>query len=220
MCGRFDLHSTLEMIAKIFQIDSIDFDIKQSYNVAPSQDIAIIVNDGKNRLTISKWGFVPSWAKELKTGYEMINARSETITTNKSFKYAFEKQRCLIVADGFFEWKKEGLAKKPYYIHLKSGKPFGFAGLYNIWTSPEGEEINTCTIITIQANELIAPLHDRMPVIELVENHEQWLDPLQHDAKILLPLLQSIPSEDMEIHPVTMKVNSYKYNDPENIKPV
>ncbi len=220
MCGRFDLHTSVEIIAKIFQIDSIDFDIKPSFNIAPSQDIVIIVNDGKNRLTISKWGFVPSWSEEQKTGYKMINARVETVATNVSFKHAFVNQRCLIVADGFFEWKKEGLAKKPYYIHLKSGKPFGFAGLYNIWTSPEGKEINTCTIITTEANELINPLHDRMPVIEQPENYEQWLDPLQHNAKVLLPLLQSVPSEDIEMYPVTMKVNSYKHNDPENIKPV
>ena len=150
----------------------------------------------------------------------MINARVETVATNASFKHAFENQRCLIVADGFFEWKKEGLAKKPFYIHLKSGKPFGFAGLYNIWTSPEGKEINTCTIITTEANELINPLHDRMPVIEPPENYEQWLNPLQHDAKVLLPLLQSVPSEDIEMYPVTTKVNSFKHNDPENIKPV
>jgi putative SOS response-associated peptidase YedK len=220
MCGRFEIHSTLDIIARLFQIDSVVFDIKPNYNVAPSQNVAIVVNDGKNRLTVSQWGFVPSWSKEHNAGYKMINARAETVATNASFKHAFERQRCLIVADGFFEWKKEGNAKKPYYVHLKSGMPFGFAGLYNIRTSPEGDEISTCTVITTAANKLVSPLHDRMPVIEPVGNHHQWLDPLQRDSRVLLTLLQPVPAEDMEMYAVTTQVNSYKYNAPDTIKPV
>jgi putative SOS response-associated peptidase YedK len=218
MCGRFDIHSAIEIITKIFQIDSVTFGIKPSYNVAPGQDVAIVMNDGKNRLITSKWGFVPSWSKEPKTGYKMINARAETVATNKSFKNAFENHLCPVVADGFFEWKKEGAVKKPYYIHLKSGLPFGFAGLYNVWTSPEGEQINTCTIITTDANELIAPIHNRMPIIDSPNKYQQWLDPSIHDEKSILAMLKPLPLEELELYPVTSKVNSFKYNNPQNIE--
>lgn len=220
MCGRFEIHSAVEIIEKVFQIDSIIFDVKPNYNVAPSQDIAIVINDGKNRLVPCKWGFVPDWSKEIKTGYKMINARAETITTNKSFKSAFEKQRCLVVADGFYHWQKPGGAKRPFYIRLKSGKPIGLAGLYNNWTPPEGEEVCTCTIITTDANELLAPIHPRMPVILPETAYGPWLDPAVHDKDRLLPLLKPFPSGEMEYYPVTAKVNSYKYNAPDAIEPV
>jgi putative SOS response-associated peptidase YedK len=150
----------------------------------------------------------------------MINARAETLTTNRSFKDAFRAQRCLVPADGFFEWSKQGAAKTPQLIRLKSCNPMGFAGLYNIWTSPEGEEICTCTIITTDANEQVARLHDRMPAILREDHYGLWLDPLVHDPKQLLPLLTPYPSEDLELFPVTPKMNSYTYNDPENIKPL
>ncbi len=218
MCGRFEIHSTIEIIARIFQIDSITFDIKSSYNVAPSQEISIVINDGQNRLIPCRWGFVPSWSKELKTGYAMINARAETVATNKTFKHSFESRRCLVVADGFYEWKKEGAVKTPFYIHLKSGQPFGFAGLYNIRTSPEGETMYTCTIITTVANEALAPIHDRMPVIERPDNYQQWLDPHSLDPDTAYSYLQPIPAQELEVYPVTPKVNSFKYNQPGNIK--
>lgn len=220
MCGRFEIHSAMEIIARLFGIDDVVFDYRPSYNVAPGRDIMIALNDGGNRLVPARWGFVPSWSKELKTGYTMINARRESVASNRSFRDSFERRRCLVIADGFFEWKKEGTARKPYYIHLKSGLPFGFAGLYNVWTSPHGEELTTCALITTGANELIAPIHDRMPVIEPAEHHAAWLDPLQRDPKALLPLLQSIPVDMMEMYPVTGKVNSFKHDDPENIKPI
>jgi putative SOS response-associated peptidase YedK len=220
MCGRFDLHSSIEIIARVFQIDSIIFDVKPNYNVAPSQDIAIVINDGKNRLVPCKWGFVPNWSKEIKTGYKMINARAETVATNRSFQSAFENQRCLIVADGFYHWQKLSGTKKPFYVRLKSLKPMGLAGLYNNWTSPEGEEICTCTIIITDANELLAPIHPRMPVILPENAYGLWLDPSMHDQDRLMLLLKPFPSEEMEHYPVTSKVNSYKYNDPENIRPL
>src|SRR5512134_1686480 len=216
MCGRFEIHSALEIIAKIFGIDPALFDLKPNYNVAPSQDIAIVVNDGKKKRLVScRWGFVPSWSKELKTGFSTINARAETVATNRTFKDAFEIRRCLVVADGFFEWKKEGRLKKPYYIRARSGKPFGFAGLYNYWTSPEGEELCTTTIITTNANQLLLPIHDRMPVITPEDDYDLWLDPSLHDGEALLPLLKPYPSGQMECYPVTPKVNSFRYNDPE-----
>jgi putative SOS response-associated peptidase YedK len=220
MCGRFEIHSTLDIIARIFQIDDLAFDLKPSYNIAPSQEIAIVVNDGRNRLVSCRWGFVPSWSRELRTGYPMINARAETVATNKTFREAFESSRCLIAADGFFEWSRQGAEKKPFYVRLRSGKPMGFAGLYNTWTSPEGEQLHTCAIITTDANELIVPLHERMPAITPEEKFALWLDPSVRDKETLLPLLKPFPSELIELYPVTPKMNSYKFNDPENIRPV
>lgn len=218
MCGRFEIHSAIEIIAKIFGIDSAIFDIKPNYNVAPSQDVAVVVNDGKKKRLVScRWGFVPSWSKELKTGLATINARAETIAASRTFRDAFENQRCLVVADGFFEWKREGRLKKPYYIRARSGKPFGFAGLYNYWTSPEGEKLCTTTIITTDANELLLSIHDRMPAITPEEDYDVWLDPSHYNREALLAILKPYPSDQMECYPVTPRVNSIKYNDPENI---
>ena len=220
MCGRFEIHSPIEIIARIFQIDSISFGIKPSYNVAPIQDIAIVTNDGeKNHLASCKWGFLPSPAREEKAGYRMINARAETVHTNPSFRDAFQNRRCLVAADGFYEWLKQGKLKIPYYIRLKSGNPMGFAGLFNNWTSPDGEAICTCTIITTDADELLAPLHNRMPVILHEEDFRLWMNHGEHDKEVLLPLLKPFPSEELEAYRVTPKMNSFKYNSPENIMP-
>jgi putative SOS response-associated peptidase YedK len=221
MCGRFDLHSSIEIIAKIFQIDSAAFTIKPSYNVAPSQDIAIVINDGKkNHLISSHWGFLPSWAKEKQTAYSMINARTETVDTNRSYKEAFLKHRCLVVADGFYEWQKVDKVKIPYYTRLKSKQPMGFAGLFNNWKSPEGEEVCSSTIITTDANSLMAPIHNRMPVILHQDAFNVWLNPNEHDKGILLPLLKPFPSGELESFRVTSKMNSFKYNHPDNIKAI
>ncbi len=133
MCGRFEIHSAIEILAKLFAIDSITFDIRPNYNIAPSQNVAVVINDGqKNRLLSCRWGFVPSWSKELKTGFTMINARAETVANSKTYKSSFESRRCLVIADGFYEWKKQDRIKIPLYIHLKSGNPMGLAGLYNL----------------------------------------------------------------------------------------
>jgi putative SOS response-associated peptidase YedK len=150
----------------------------------------------------------------------MINARAETAASSRTFKSALEKQRCLVVADGFYEWRKEGKTRKPFYIRLKSHKPFGFAGLYNVWTSREGEPLCTSTIMTTNANELVAPIHDRMPVITPVEKYDLWLNTEVCDHAVLQDVLIPYPSGEMELFPVTSKMNSFKYNSPENIKPI
>ncbi len=221
MCGRFEIHSTIEIIAKLFAIDSITFDIRPNYNIAPSQNVVVVARDGKkNHLLSCRWGFVPQWSRELKTGFTMINAKAETVADSKTYKPAFENHRCLVVADGFYEWKKQDRTKIPMYIHLRSGNPMGFAGLYNRWTSPEGEEIFTCTVIVTDANKILAPIHERMPVILNREKFGQWLDPAVHGKDTLLPLLKPYDPEALEMYQVTSKVNSYKYNGPENIRPV
>jgi putative SOS response-associated peptidase YedK len=220
MCGRFEIHSAVEIIAEIFGIADRDLEYPPHYNIAPSQDILIVVNDGKRRLIKSRWGFVPSWSRDLDASYKMINARAETVASSKAFKSAFEKQRCLVVADGFYEWRREGTTRKPFYVRLKSHKPFGFAGLYNAWRSPDGELLTMSTIITTVANQLVMPIHERMPVIAPADKYDLWLDPRVQDSSVLPGLLNPYPSEEMELFPVTPKVNSFKFDSPESIEPL
>jgi len=167
MCGRFERSSPIEIIIRDFRVNKASIEIAPSYNVAPSQDILAIHVDhkGKKQLVTCRWGFIPSWAKDPSIGYKTINARAETISSKPMFRSAFKNHRCLVIADGFYEWQKKERSKVPFYIHLNSGKPFGFAGLFSLWSSPEGQSICTCTIITTDSNELLKPVHDRMPVI-------------------------------------------------------
>jgi putative SOS response-associated peptidase YedK len=167
-----------------------------------------------------RWGFIPPSAKDEKVGYKMINARAETVATVPAFRSAFQNQRCLVVADGFYEWKKEEGRKIPFYIRRKSGKPFGFAGLFNIWTSPEGEDICTSTIITTDANELLFPIHDRMPAIIPEDRQDRWLDPTIHDRKVLIGLLEPYPPEELDMYEVSPRVNSPAYDSSDSIKPL
>ncbi len=219
MCGRFARSSTPDVIIREFGIKKTLISPEPSYNVAPGQYIAVLSSQGEKQLVTCRWGFIPSWAKDPETAYKMINARSETVAEKPAFREAFLKHRCLVIADGFFEWHTGEKKKKPYYIHLRSGRPFGFAGLYNIWTAPEGERICTCTIITADANELLAKVHDRMPVIIPKEKEDLWLDPDMHDQAILRGLLRPYPSAEMEMYPVSPSVNSPKFNDADAIKP-
>lgn len=220
MCGRFVRSSTIREIASYFGIEQPSFEFEPSYNVAPSQDIIIMNNLGVKQIMRCHWGFIAPWAKELSDGYKMINARSETVETKPSFKAAFRKQRCLVIANGFYEWRREQDRKIPIYISLKSGKPFGFAGLYSVWISPEGERVCTCAILTTESNDLIATIHERMPVIIPRSKEDVWLDPDVVDTHKLKELLTSIPSEDMVITRVSDRVNSPRYNSPDNVKPV
>jgi len=219
MCGRFELHSAFEIIARLFGLTGGLITMPTGYNIAPGQDIAIIVNDGgQNRLSLCRWGFVPSWCKELNEGYKMINARAETVAEKPSFREAFSNTRCLVVADGFYEWKHEGGKKRPFYIHRRDGKPFCMAGLYNRWTSPEGSHVCTSTIITTNANEVIAPIHDRMPVIMPPDLVDLWLDPGVHEKEKLLPILKPYPDKELELYEVSSRVNSPKIETAENIE--
>ena len=221
MCGRFEIHSAFKIIAELFGIDSRFFDLQPNYNVAPSQDIAIVLREGgRNVLRSCRWGFLPPWATDPAEGHKMINARAETVAEKPSIRAAFRNHRCLVVADGFFEWKKEGKQKKPVYIRLRTRQPFGFAGLYSDWTSPEGEQFRTATIITSEANDLLCPIHDRMPVIVAPDKYNLWLDPGTSDPGLLLPVLAPYPAEEMECYAVSPKVNSVRISSPENIEPL
>ena len=219
MCGRFVRYSSIQELIKEFGVSGPSFDLKSNYNIAPSQEIAIVINDRNKRLALCKWGFIPFWAKDPKIAYKMINARAESVAEKPSFKSAFKSKRILIAADGFYEWQKKGKTKNPVYIRLKSGKPFGFAGLFNIWTSPEGTKICTCTIITTDANSLLEPVHNRMPVIIGKGDQDQWLDPDNNDSEKLRKLLKPFSSEDMDYYGVSTLVNSPSHNSPDCIKP-
>jgi putative SOS response-associated peptidase YedK len=219
MCGPFVLFSPSKTIVEEFHVDKTSIEYIPSYNIAPTQNIVIVKKDGTRILTHCRWGFLPSWAKDPGMAHRMINARAETVADKPAFRNAFRNQRCLVIADGFYEWKKEKV-KTPVYIRLKSKKPFGFAGLYSLWVSPEGEEICTCTIITTESNELVASIHDRMPAIISKDNYDTWLDPNEYDTKKLLPFLKPYASNKMELYTVSRKVNSPSLNSPQNIEPL
>jgi len=203
MCGRFILLTDLSVIIKSFDIQEVAGEYSQGNNISPGQHITVVLRkDDQNSLVNFRWGLIPSWAKDPSIGNRMINARAETISEKPSFKHAFQKRRCLIPADGFYEWQKLGKMKKPLRFSLKSGEPFGLAGLYETWISPEKKPVNTCTIITTAANELTLPIHDRMPVIVPKEQEAAWIDPDNHDQKELLSILKPYTSNEMTMSEV------------------
>ena len=219
MCGRFVRKLYAETIASEFDVDEVVTDLAPSYNVAPSQQVAVVMTDGKKRLVSMKWGLIPAWSDDPAIGNRLINARAETITEKPSFREAFLRQRCLVIADGFYEWQKRGRTRRPYFIHLKAERPFGFAGLYDLWTSPEGEVITTCTIITTEPNEIVKTLHDRMPVILPKQFEDAWLDPYNADHASLIQMLGPYSENEMEMHTVSSLVNSTANDSPECITP-
>ena len=223
MCGRFTLRANPHDIAEEFGITDAG-DLVPRFNISPSQLVATVRSpDGPRELVMMRWGLIPVWATDLKVGYNMINAKSETLTEKPSYKKAFQRRRCLVVADGFFEWQKTGEKKsdkkQPFYIRLKSGKPFGFAGL---WERNEkiGEPIVSCTVITTSPNELMAPIHDRMPVIIPPEQYGFWLDPEVQDETQLVRLLQPFSADEMTAYPVSTLVGSPKNDLPACIEPL
>jgi putative SOS response-associated peptidase YedK len=206
-------------MAKDFDVEEITDDLAPSYNIAPTHPVAVVLNDGIKRLAAMRWGLVPSRATDPTIASKLINARAETLTVRSAFKEAFKRRRCLVVGDGFFEWKKQGATKTPLFFHLKPERSFGFAGLYEIWTPPLGEPLVTCTIITTEPNELVIPVHDRMPVILPKDVEDFWLDPMMDDHTRLLDLLQPYPAAEMSAYAVSQLVNSVKNDSPECIEP-
>jgi putative SOS response-associated peptidase YedK len=221
MCGRFVRKSTITVIEDEFDIYEVQWAFEPSYNIAPSQDVACVIGNGGNRLVKFRWGLVPFWAEDPSIGYKMINARAETIAQKRSFARAFRKQRCLVIADGFYEWRKIADAKRkiPMYVHLHGERPFGFAGLYENWKSKDGKVLQSCTIITTQPNELMAPIHNRMPVIIAPDKRNIWLDSTIQDPVRLTPLLAPYDAAKMDAYEVSKKVNSPAYNEPDCIRP-
>jgi putative SOS response-associated peptidase YedK len=219
MCGRFVRKSPIDEIVDEFEIDGDAAFLAPSYNIAPGQQVLAVVNDGGNQLVPLRWGLVPSWAEDDAIGSRLINARAEGLSDKPSFRAAFARRRCLVVADGFFEWQRQGRAKMPVYFSLLSGKPLGFAGLYERWRSPAGQDIGTCAVVTTTANGLVRPVHDRMPAILARGQRRQWLDP-DCAAAQLLALLGPYPHGEMRCHPVGTAVNSPKHDAPDAIVPV
>lgn len=210
MCGRYALYSPLQEIYERYLVDPFQMEFKPRYNVAPCQQVvAVVSNSEENRIGYLKWGLVPGWAKEPGIGNKMINARAETLSEKPSFREAYKKRRCIIPVNGFYEWKKEGNSKTPMFIHLKDEPIISFAGLWERWTSPDGQSITSCTIVTTEANEFMEPIHHRMPVILDQELEKVWLD-READVEDLQELLKSYPAEHMEAYPVSRNVNSPK----------
>ncbi|NTW48302.1 MAG: SOS response-associated peptidase [Chlorobiales bacterium] len=220
MCGRFVCKSTMDELVEAFQIDEVSDDLPEpSYNIGPSGSVLAIIGNGKRKLGMLQWGLVPSWAKDPEIGHKMINARAETLTEKPSFRDAFKKRRCLIVANGFYEWRKDADEKVPMYIYLKSNRPFAFAGLYEMWHSPEGEKLSTCTIITTAPNSLMKPIHNRMPAIIPAYGYDHWLDRNVTDPEVLQALLAPYPAEEMAAYAVSRWVNSPRNNSEKCIAP-
>jgi putative SOS response-associated peptidase YedK len=206
MCGRFVLISDLSSIVEAFDIQNVSGSFQPGWNISPGQQIAAVIQqDNKKYLNNFIWGLIPSWAKDPSIGTKLINVRAETVNEKPSFKNAFAKRRCLIIADGFYEWKKDGKKKTPYHFYLKSGKPFGFAGLYESWLSPEKKQVDTCAIITTQANKIVQPIHERMPVILPKAMEEIWLKNDITNASSLLNVLKPYPSDEMEFKVANVK---------------
>ncbi|BAU66413.1 hypothetical protein STA3757_38170 [Stanieria sp. NIES-3757] len=222
MCGRFTQTSSSSEIAKAFDLADVP-PLEPQYNIAPTQQVATILRSDPERereFRWLRWGLIPNWAKDRSIGNKLINARAETVAQKPSFKSAFCHSRCLIIASGFYEWQQQENRKQPYYIQKKDRSPFAFAGLYSTWKSQEGETLYTCTIITTEANELMKPIHKRMPVILEFTDYDLWLDPTVQQPELLQSFLQPYNSDKLKAYPVTPLVNQPRNNTPECLKSI
>ena len=221
MCGRFILSKPKKIKAKDLNIKESEVELlKPRYNIAPSNPVAAILNENERHIEPLRWGLIPSWSKDETIGSRMINARAETLAEKPSFKGLLHKHRCLILADGFYEWAVSTHGKQPYLIRLKSNEAFTFAGLWSHWKDPKGKEIRTCTIITCAPNKLMESIHNRMPVILDAKQRDIWLNPMNEDLPILAGLLKPYPENEMEAYPVSKIVNSPENDREECIKPI
>jgi putative SOS response-associated peptidase YedK len=221
MCGRYTL--TISELESYFGPIELHADLQARYNIAPTQDVPVIrVYEDRRLVVPMRWGLVPQWKKDPKEGPLLINARGDTVAEKPAFRSALKYRRCLIPADGFFEWLKvgeKGTKKIPYYFRMADGRPFAFAGLWEHWEGPDGRAINSCTIITTDANAVVGKVHDRMPVILPPDAYDTWLDPKPTEAATLVPLLAPYPAEKMTAYAVSSEVNSPAKDEPALIEP-
>jgi putative SOS response-associated peptidase YedK len=222
MCGRFTLTDPDADIAVQFNLPAIP-DLQPRYNIAPTQPVAAVRQvreDAAREMVLFYWGLIPFWSKDTSIGSRLINARAETAAEKPAFRAAFRRRRCLVVADGFYEWQKQDGGKQPFFIALRDRRPFAFAGLWEHWQGGDGSEIESCTLLTTEPNELMRPLHNRMPVILQPQDYDLWLDPAVDDVRRLQPLLRPYPAGDMASYPVSRRVNSPQNDDPACIEPL
>lgn len=220
MCGRYTLRVTPAELAEIFQVFRETESWQPRYNIAPTQVVACVRRepaDSGRHLAMLRWGLIPSWAKDAKLGASLINARGETVATKPAFRSAFRKRRCLIPADGYFEWQRIGKQKQPYWIRRQDERPFAFAGLWEAWQIPDGPQVETCSIITTEAVGDLAKLHNRRPVFLDPEDYDRWLDPQYQDAESLQELLVGYPVDWLHWSPVNPIVNNARNDGPECI---
>ena len=221
MCGRFTLFTPASRLAEVF-LPGEAVSLAPRYNIAPSQPVLAVrvaPATGRREFATPRWGLIPSWAKDASIGSRLINARAETVSEKPAFRRAFRERRCLVPADGFYEWKQEATGKRPFYVRMRDGAPFAFAGLWERWEKIPGEAVETCAILTTEPNDLLAPLHDRMPVIVAPEDFERWLDPAVRSPELLAPLLHPFPAGAMEAFPVGRAVNNPRSDDPSCVRP-
>lgn len=221
MCGRFTLTVDPSELREAFANYTFPDQYAPRFNIAPTQPVLAIPNDGRQAADFFAWGLIPSWAKDASIGSRLINARAEGLAEKPSFRGSFKYKRCLIPADGFYEWKSQPgtKTKVPYFIFLEDRRPFAFAGLWDEWYSPEGGSVRSATIITTAPNELMSPIHNRMPVILEPEDYARWVDPTPQRPEDLSPLLRSYPAGRMSAHPVSTLVNSPANDRPELVVP-
>ncbi len=220
VCGRFVRKTDIVQLGELFGAHHVESDLGPSFNVAPSQPVAVIIEAGERKLVPMQWGLIPNWADAPSIANKLINARSETIMTKPSFRNSFKRRRCLVLADGFYEWETVEKEKQPVYIFRKDRAPFGMAGVYDCWLDPEsGERSVTCTIITTEAPEAMKQLHHRMPAIIPPEHYQAWLDPAYNDYPFLTSLLKPFAPAGMEWHRISKKVNKAGYDSPDCILP-
>ena len=220
MCGRFTLASPAEVVAEVFGLDGTP-ELAPRYNISPGQEVAAVrVGEGARReLAMLRWGLIPSWAKDPTIGNRMINARAETAAEKPAFRAALWVRRCLVPADGFYEWAPAGPRKQPYLIAYADGRPFGIAGLWETWRPPGGAVVESCTLLTTAPNEVVAPLHDRMPVIVPASEYGRWLDPGEHRPEAVAALLRPAPSAGMAARAVGLRVNNPANEGPGCVEP-
>lgn len=218
MCGRFALYITPEELADFFGLPELPAQLAPRYNIAPTQPVGLVRVHPRTQMrewALALWGLIPSWSKDPSMGVRMINARAETVNEKPSFRAAFRRRRCIIPASGFYEWMKQNGSKQPYYITSTNGEPLGFAGLWESWSGPNGEDMESCTILTTDANEKIGRLHNRMPVILAPEDYDEWLgagaDLTPAQASQLKHLFRPFPPQQMHVYPVNTYVNSPRH---------
>ena len=223
MCGRATLKTPAQRLQTLFPTLHPPAELQPRYNIAPTQPLLTVLNDGSRQMQPIRWGLIPHWAKDAKIASQLINARSEGAASKPVFRDALKQRRCLIIVDGFYEWRHEPGTKKktPLYFQMKDGNPFALAGLWSTWKPPDQDAVlKTCTILTTSANELIKGIHERMPVILPASAFDSWLDPAPHDAKEMAGMLVPYPADDMKFHPVAPLVNKVGNDQPALIEPV